>query len=154
MATGLKFRTNEVEGLYYLCSENKGADQLRGYREADLRLCFRICKKPVLSQRGSFNLNHSSLEKLSQPLTSLQRSMINIFSLTTHTKEKTTRGVLREGMRHPAFMTSRPAWLTVERVSGFPDRLRMMGWGTWRTDDPRLTATPTLSRKCLLGLLF
>ena len=36
-----------VEGLYYPCSENKGADQLRGYREADLRLCFRICKKPV-----------------------------------------------------------------------------------------------------------
>ena len=35
-------------------SENKGADQLRGYREADLRLCFRICKKPVFSQRGSF----------------------------------------------------------------------------------------------------
>ena len=25
-----------------LCSENKGADQLHGYREADLRLCFRI----------------------------------------------------------------------------------------------------------------
>ena len=33
-----------MEGLYYLCGENKGADQLRGYREADLRLCFRICK--------------------------------------------------------------------------------------------------------------
>ena len=30
-----------------MCSENKGADQLRGYREADLRLCFRICKNPV-----------------------------------------------------------------------------------------------------------
>ena len=42
-----------VEGLYYPYSENKGADQLRGYREADLRLCFRICKKPVFSQRGS-----------------------------------------------------------------------------------------------------
>ena len=40
--------------MYYLCSENKGADQLRGYREADLRLCFRICKKPVFSRRGSF----------------------------------------------------------------------------------------------------
>ena len=26
--------------MYYLSSENKGADQLRGYREADLRLCF------------------------------------------------------------------------------------------------------------------
>ena len=35
--------------MYYPCSENKGADQLRGYREADLRLCFRICKKPVFS---------------------------------------------------------------------------------------------------------
>ena len=35
-----------MEGLYYLCSENKGADQLRGYREADLWLCFRIYKKP------------------------------------------------------------------------------------------------------------
>ena len=35
-----------MEGLYYLRSENKAADQLRGYREADLRLCFRICKKP------------------------------------------------------------------------------------------------------------
>ena len=39
--------------MFYLCSENKGADQLRGYREADLRLCFRICKKPVFSRRGS-----------------------------------------------------------------------------------------------------
>ena len=41
--------------MYYPCSENKGADQLRGYREADLRLCFRICKKPVFSRRGSYN---------------------------------------------------------------------------------------------------
>ena len=39
--------------MYYPCSENKGADQLRGYREADLRLCFRICKKPIFSCRGS-----------------------------------------------------------------------------------------------------
>ena len=31
--------------MYYLCSENKGTDQLSGYCEADLRLCFRICKK-------------------------------------------------------------------------------------------------------------
>ena len=44
VARGLKFRIKIVEGLYYLCSENKGADELRGYREADLRLCFRICK--------------------------------------------------------------------------------------------------------------
>ena len=54
MARGLKFRLYVVEGLYYPCSENKGADQLRGHREADLRLCFRICKKPVFSRRGSY----------------------------------------------------------------------------------------------------
>ena len=55
MARGLKFGINEREGLYYLCSENKGTDQLRGYREADLRLCFRICKISVFSRRGSFH---------------------------------------------------------------------------------------------------
>ena len=49
MATGWKMRIYEVEGLYYLCSENKGADQLRSYCAADLRLCFRICKKQVFS---------------------------------------------------------------------------------------------------------
>ena len=49
MVRGLKFQIYEVEGLYYLCSENKGTDQLRGYREADLRLCFRICKKKRFS---------------------------------------------------------------------------------------------------------
>ena len=49
MARGLKFRIKKVEGLYYLYSENKGADQLRGYREADLRLCFRTCTTLVFS---------------------------------------------------------------------------------------------------------
>ena len=48
-ARSLKFQIYDVEGLYYPCSENKGVDQLRGYREADLRLCFRICKKHVFS---------------------------------------------------------------------------------------------------------
>ena len=49
MARGLKFQIEEVEGLCYPCSENKVVDQLRSYREADLRLCFRICKKRVFS---------------------------------------------------------------------------------------------------------
>ena len=30
MAVCLKFRISEVEGLYYLCSKNNGADQLHG----------------------------------------------------------------------------------------------------------------------------
>ena len=48
---GKRFEISDLgsKGLYYPCSENKGADQLRGYREADLRLCFRICKNPVFS---------------------------------------------------------------------------------------------------------
>ena len=49
MARGLKFRIKKVEELYYPCSENKGADQLRSYCEADLRLCFRIGNHPVFS---------------------------------------------------------------------------------------------------------
>ena len=44
----LKFRIYEEKGLYFPSSENKGADQLRGYREADLRLCFRQCRLLVL----------------------------------------------------------------------------------------------------------
>ena len=45
----LKFRILEEDGLCYTCSENKGADQLRGYCEADLRLCFRIYRLLVFS---------------------------------------------------------------------------------------------------------
>ena len=43
MARSLKFRIWEEEKLYYPGSENKGADQLCGYRKADLRLCFGLC---------------------------------------------------------------------------------------------------------------
>ena len=49
MARILKFGIYEEAVLYYLVSENKGADQHHGYREADLCLCFCICKKPVFS---------------------------------------------------------------------------------------------------------
>ena len=61
MARGLKFRIKKVEGLHYLCSENKGDDQLRGHREADLRLCFHICKNPVFSQQGSNSITHKNM---------------------------------------------------------------------------------------------
>ena len=45
---GWRLEISDLEGVYYPCSQNKGADQLRGYREADLRakqicvFCFRI----------------------------------------------------------------------------------------------------------------
>ena len=41
-------------GLNYLCSENKGADQLCGYSAADLRLCFHIFKKQDLMTLHKF----------------------------------------------------------------------------------------------------
>ena len=45
--------------MYYPYSENKGADQLRSYREADLRLCFfRICINLVFSRRGSYSWHY------------------------------------------------------------------------------------------------
>ena len=48
-ARNLKFLIQDEEILYYPCSENKGADQLHSYCEADLYLCFRIGKNLVFS---------------------------------------------------------------------------------------------------------
>ena len=54
MPRGWKFCIHKVEELYYPCSENKGADQLRSNREADLRLCFRLCRLLVFPCGGSY----------------------------------------------------------------------------------------------------
>ena len=51
MASGLNFQIKEVEGLYYICGENKGADQLRSYCTADLHLCFCMQKTGFLMTR-------------------------------------------------------------------------------------------------------
>ena len=53
-AKSLKFCSLVEEELYHPSSENKGADQLRGYREADLRLCFRQCRLLVFPWGGSY----------------------------------------------------------------------------------------------------
>ena len=54
MVKGWKFWIYKVEELYYPCSENKGADQLCSYCEADLRLCFRLCRLFVFPCSVSF----------------------------------------------------------------------------------------------------
>ena len=41
---GYRFR-KYIEQLYYLCSKSIGTDQLCGYHEADMRLCFCIYAK-------------------------------------------------------------------------------------------------------------
>ena len=43
--------------MYYPCSENEGADQLCGYREAGLRLCFCLCRLLVFPC-GSSNVRN------------------------------------------------------------------------------------------------
>ena len=53
-ARGLKFWLQVEEELYFSSSENKGADQLRSYCEADLRLCFCLCRLLVFPCGGSF----------------------------------------------------------------------------------------------------
>ena len=67
-ARSLKFRILVEEELYYPSGENKGADQLRGYSEADLHLCFRLCRLLVFSRGGSFgySLSLNSSQILSQ----------------------------------------------------------------------------------------
>ena len=57
-ARSLKFRILEDEEFYYPSSENKGADKLCSYCEADLRICFRLCRLLVFACGGSFT--HSS----------------------------------------------------------------------------------------------
>ena len=59
-----------------LRSENKHTDQLLGYSEADLRLCFRICKKlffPLnnLSELTCFNI-HSLTDTKRESLNQIQ----------------------------------------------------------------------------------
>ena len=61
-ARSLKFWSLVEEELYYLSSENKGADQLRGNREADLRLCFRLCRLLVFPWGGSDYINSLTLD--------------------------------------------------------------------------------------------
>ena len=54
MARDWKFWFKKEEEFYYPCSENKGADQLRSYCEADLRLRFRICRMLVSYDASQF----------------------------------------------------------------------------------------------------
>ena len=52
-AESLKFRIKEEEEVYYPRSQNKGTDQLCGYREADLRHCCHIWRLLLFPCGGS-----------------------------------------------------------------------------------------------------
>ena len=46
--------------MHYVCSENKGADQLCSYNAADLHHCFRIRKKQISSDAVSIYMTNLS----------------------------------------------------------------------------------------------
>ena len=62
--------------MYYPCSENKGADQLRVYCEADLRLCFRLCRLMVFSCGGSYYILTSRKKRKKVPQDTYECSLI------------------------------------------------------------------------------
>ena len=70
--------------MYYPCSENKGADQLRSYCEADLRLCFRLCRLLVFPSDGSNNrywllsAYHAATNKLAKSMLLMCDSLIGM----------------------------------------------------------------------------
>ena len=55
MASGLKFRINEEEELYSLCSEHRGADQQCSYCASDPGLCFHLCRKQFSHDAAQMN---------------------------------------------------------------------------------------------------
>ena len=76
MVRGLKFWIYVEAGFHYPCSENKGADQLRSYCEADLRLCFCLCRLLIFPCAGS------NMYKFRQEVTNL--SFAELMSATLY----------------------------------------------------------------------
>ena len=64
--------------MYYARSENKGADQLRSYCQANLRLCFHLGKNLVFSRWGS-NRKAKSKKKIIFTLTAVNLYLIIIW---------------------------------------------------------------------------
>ena len=106
--------------MYYPSSENKGADQLRGYREADLRLCLNFAyadcwfsheaahimkkkKKNSITWVCFRNETHGKLQQNGRSSLSLMRRT----SLLTHRGK--TNNVVSEQVRHKAGCTSTEA---------------------------------------------
>ena len=94
MARDLKFLIYTEEELYYPCSENKGADQLRNYCEADLRLWFRICRLLVFSGGSFYGTSTLHFEVLTF-------EMCCEINTTTHESTQFSLGVLIQGTNVP-----------------------------------------------------
>ena len=88
MARGLKFQIQEVEGLYYLCSENKCADEMHSYHTADVRLCFCIYKKKVCSDAVILHANNPEFNTNIQHCGTCHDIAVAILSLLLNEEEQ------------------------------------------------------------------
>ena len=80
--------------MYYPCTENKGADQLRGYCDADLCFCFRICSLLVFSRGGS---NDDDFGTISPTLTySFFKPCVKVFKSYTKGVDVLVQNVYNE----------------------------------------------------------
>ena len=129
-----KFGFKKLRILYYQCSKNKDADQLRSYCEADLRLCFRICKMLVFSVILKIIINdwviktvhtgshvYTYLQKTSKIRMSFQSSfnrdnIIMIFQAGLHVSLEID-GIFPSVFRN-TFTPSRRKWNEVPKWSG------------------------------------
>ena len=66
--------------MYYPSSKTKGADRLRGYREADLRLCFRIIMQTVcfLMRQLNYQFVMKGVFNLSKAITCLNLLLVPV----------------------------------------------------------------------------
>ena len=91
----LKFGFSKALGIYLIqWSQIQNADQLRGHREADLRLCFRKCKISVFSQALRVTYNWIQYPLLRGMSMMVLRDIIN--TVTRTYKSKIINGRPRE----------------------------------------------------------
>ena len=129
VARGLKFCIKEVEVLYYPSSENKEADQLRGYREADLRPYFRICKSLVFSRGGSIMVTNLLI---AQPYTQEKITRVRVPMVTNLLKAHPTQKKKSLGQGSRRHCGDNQNVIALHLGSAIPSGLlpaHLRGWG-------------------------
>ena len=110
--------------MLYPCSEIKGADQLRSYCEADLRLCFRLCRLFVFPYSGlkriiilqmqrfldfetfSFTLNGEIIEGPRVEVLEIRHLEVSNRHFINEPPRRKTNNVVSEQVRHKPACTS------------------------------------------------
>ena len=136
VARGLKFCIKEVEVLYYPSSENKDADQLRGYLEADLRPCFRIRKTLVFARGGSIIVTNLLIAQpyTKEKITRARVPMVtNLLKAPPYTKEKFSGARVPPSLRGQSKRNCPLSWPGYS-LRAIPRPSPWVGDGVWGVD--------------------